>query len=57
MVHEPGVEPKLLPWEVRVRTTGLTENIRHQRIFIGVRSHSVPHLSTKTELYSITYRL
>ena len=57
LVHESEVGPKLLRWEVQVRTTGLTENLRHQGIFIGVRSHGVPHFSTMTQLYSIAYKL
>ena len=57
LVHEPGVRPKLLWWEIRVQTTGLTENLRPQGIFIRVRSHIVPHLSTKIQLYLIAYKL
>ena len=57
LVHELGVGPKLLWWELRVRTTGLTENLRPQGIFIGVRSHGGPHLSTKTQLYQTAYKL
>ena len=56
LVHEPRVWPKLLHWELWVRTTGLTENLKLQRIFIGVRSHGVPHLSTKIQLYPIGYK-
>ena len=56
MVHEPGVRPKLLRWELRVLTTGLTENLRPQGIFTGVRSHRGPHLSIKTQLYPIAYK-
>ena len=57
LVHEPGVRPKLVWWELRVQTTGLTENLRHQGIFIGVRSPGGPHLSTKTQLYPTAYKL
>ena len=57
LVHKLGVRPKLLWWELQVRTTGLTENHRRQEIFIGVRSHKVPHLSTNTQLYPIAYKL
>ena len=57
LVHEPRVPLKLLQWEMRVQTTGLTENLRLQGTFIGVRSHGVPHLSTKTQLYPIAYKL
>ena len=52
-----GVRPKLLLWELHGGTTGLTENLRPQGIFIGVRSHGVPHLSTKTQLYPTAYKL
>ena len=52
-----GVGPKLLWWELRVQTTGLTENLRPQGIFIGVRSHGGPHLSTKTQLDPTAYKL
>ena len=57
LVQEPRVRPKLLRWELRVQITGLTENLRPQGIVIGVRSHGVPHLSTKTQLYPIAYKL
>ena len=57
LVHEPRVGQKLQWWELQVQTTGLTENHRPQGIFIGVRSHRVPHLSTKTQLYPIAYKL
>ena len=57
LICEPGVGRKLLLWEFQVQTTGLTENLRAQAIFIGVRSHRVPHLSTKTQLYPIAYKL
>ena len=57
LVHEPGVRPKLLGWEIQVQTTGLTENLRSQGIFIRVRSHGVAHLSTKNQLYPIAYKL
>ena len=57
LVHESGVGLKLLWWELQVQTTGLTENLRPQGIFIRVRSHGVPHLSAKTQLYLITYKL
>ena len=56
LVHEPRVRLKLLRWELQVRTTGLTENLRPQGIFTGVRSHGVPHLSIKTQLYPIAYK-
>ena len=48
---------KLLWWDVRVRTTGITGNLTPQGIFIRVRSHTVPHISTKTKLYPIAYKL
>ena len=38
-------------------TTGLTENLRPQGIFIRVRSPGGPHLSTKTQLYPTAYKL
>ena len=56
LVPEPRVGPKLLRWELPVWTTGLTENLRPQGIFIRVRSHGVPHLSTKTQLYPRAYK-
>ena len=46
LVHKPGVRPKLLQWELQVQTTGLTENLRPQGIFIRVRSHGGPHLTS-----------
>ena len=57
LVRKPGVGWKLLWWELQVQTTGLTENLRPQGIFIGVRSHRVPQLSTKTQLYLTAYKL
>ena len=57
LIHKPGVGLKLLRWELRVQTTGLTENLRPQGIFIRVRSHGIPHLSTKTQLYPTAYEL
>ena len=57
LVHEPGVGLKLLWWEVLVQTTGLTENLRSQGIFVGVRSPGSPHLGTKTQLYPTAYKL
>ena len=56
LVHKPGVGSKLLWWELQVQSTGLTENLRPQGIFIGVRSHRVPRLSTKTQLCPIAYK-
>ena len=56
-IHEPGVGLKLLRWKLQVQTTGLTENLRPQGIFIGVRSHGVPHISTMTQLYPTAYKL
>ena len=53
-VPRPEVRPKLLCWELWVQTTGLTENLRCQRISIRVRPPRGPHLSTKTQLY-LTY--
>ena len=57
LVRKPRVRRKLLRWELRVGRTGLTENLRPQQIFIRVRSHRGPHLSTKTQLYPIAYKL
>ena len=57
LVHELGLRPEPLRWELQVRTIGLTENLRHQGIFIRVRSPAGPHLSTKTELYRTAYQL
>ena len=57
LVHYPEVRPKLLQWELQIKTTGLTENLRPQGIFIRVRSHRVSHLSTKDQLYPIAYKL
>ena len=57
LVHEPGVGLKLLWWELWIRTTGLTENLRPQGIFIEMRSHGGPHLSTKTQLYPTANKL
>ena len=54
--HETRVWLKLLQWELQVWTTGLTENLRPQGIFIRVRSHGALHLSTKTQLYTIAYK-
>ena len=55
LVHEPGVRPKLLGWEIQVQTTGLTENLRSQGIFIRVRSHGVPHLSSDTYITTVSH--
>ena len=57
LVHKVGVQPKLLWWELQLRTTGLTENLRPQGIFISVRSPGGPHLGTKTQLYLAAYKL
>ena len=57
LVHEPGVGLKLLQWELQVQTTGLTENLRPQGIFIGVRSPGGPHLDTKTQVYPTASKL
>ena len=57
LVHEPGARLKLLRWELQVQTTGLTENLRPQGIFIRVRSPRGLHLSTKTQLYPTAYKL
>ena len=57
LVHELGVRPKLLQWEHHVQATGLTENLRPQGIFIGVRSPGGPHLKTKTQVYPTAYKL
>ena len=54
---EAGGRVKLLQWELQVQTTGLTENLRPQGIFIGVKSHGGPHLSTKIQLYQTAYKL
>ena len=37
MVPRPEVGPELMWWELRVQTTGLTENLRPLEISIGVR--------------------
>ena len=57
LICEPGVGQKLLQWELHVQTTGLTENLRPQGIFIRVTYNRVPHLSTKTQLYPTGYKL
>ena len=57
LICKPGVGGKLLQWELRVQTTGLTENLRPQEIVIRVRSHGGPHISTNTQLYPIAYKL
>ena len=57
LAPRPEVRPKLLWWELRVQTAGLTENLRRQGISIGVRSPRVPHLSTKTQLYPTACKL
>ena len=57
LVHELGVGLKLLQWELQVQTTGLTENLRPQGIFIRVRSLRGPHFITKTQPYTTAYKL
>ena len=57
MVPRLEVRPELLWWELRVQTAGLIENVRPQRISIGVRPPRGPHLSTKTRLYPTACKL
>ena len=40
-----------------MQTTGLTENLRPQRVSIRARPARVPHLSTKTQLYQTACKL
>ena len=46
-----GVRHELQWCEHWVQTTGLAENLRPQRILIGVNSPRGPHLDTKTQLH------
>ena len=57
LVLRPEVGTKLLWWKLRVQTTGLTEKLRPRGIFIRVRSHRGPHLSTKTRIYLTACKL
>ena len=57
MVPRLEVGPELLWWQLQVQTTGLTESLRPQGIFIGVRPPGGPHLSTKTRLYPTACKL
>ena len=57
LVPRPEVGPKLLWWELRVQTTGLTGNLRSQGTSIRVRPLEGPHLGTKTQLYPTACKL
>ena len=51
LVPRPQVWPNHLWGELRVQTTGLTENLKPQGILIRVRLPGGPHLNTRTQLY------